>query len=191
VAASTGGPRALETLLPALCPHVRQPIVIVQHMPAPFTQSLANSLNRRVCHEVREAGDGELVRERTVYLAPGGKHLLLRGEAGLLTSGLTELPPENGFRPSADVLYRSAAAVLGGDVVGVILTGMAGDRIADGTAGLGALKRAGGYVIAQDEASSVVWGMPGSVVAAGLADEVLPLEGIGAAVVQLASGGGL
>jgi two-component system chemotaxis response regulator CheB len=122
------------------------------------------------------------MRPGTVCIAPGGKHLLLRAEGGVLRAGVNEQPAENHCRPSADVLFRSAAAAVGGEAVAVVLTGMGGD----GTAGLRPLKRAGAYVIAQDEATSVVWGMPGSVVRAGLADEVLPLGDIAAAVQALA-----
>ena len=111
---------------------------------------------------------------------------LRAGTGGRVLTGLNEQPPENGCRPSADVLFRSAAAVLGGEVVAVVLTGMD----CDGTAGLRPLKRAGGYVLVQDEATSVVWGMPGNVVRAGLADEVLPLDRIAEAVQTLAGGPG-
>jgi two-component system chemotaxis response regulator CheB len=186
IAASTGGPRALEALLPALCARTEAPILIVQHMPRHFTQSLAESLARHAGRDVIEARDGDAVQPRKVYLAPGGKHLLLRSEGGRVLTGLNEQPPENNCRPSADVLFRSAAAVLGGDVVAVVLTGMG----CDGTAGLGPLKRAGAYAIAQDEATSVVWGMPGSAAAAGMTDEVLPLGLIAAAVQDLAAGRG-
>jgi two-component system chemotaxis response regulator CheB len=182
IAVSTGGPRALGTLLPDLCARVELPVLVVQHMPPPFTLSLAESLDRKCRHTVIEARDGEVVQPRTVYLAPGGKHLLLRGGAGgSALTALNEQPPENGCRPSADVLFRSAAAVVGGAAVALVLTGMG----CDGSQGLGPLKRAGAHVIAQDEASSVVWGMPGSAVATGYVDEVLPLEQIPAAVAAL------
>lgn len=184
IAASTGGPRALQTLLPELCARVELPVFVVQHMPAGFTRSLAEQLALKVPARVIEATDGEPVRPGTVYFAPGDQHLVLRQERGQLVTGLNDLPPENGSRPAADVLFRSAAAVLGGNVVAVVLTGM----LNDGTAGLGPLKRAGAYTIVQDEATSVVWGMPGSAVAAGLADEVLPLDGIAAAVEALIDG---
>jgi two-component system chemotaxis response regulator CheB len=186
VAVSTGGPRALAGLLPELCARVEVPVFVVQHMPAAFTRSLADQLGRKVgggCRVV-EAADGEPVRPRTVYVAPGDRHLLLRREGGQLVTGLTAQPCESGICPAADVLFRSAAAALGGDAVAVVLTGM----LCDGTAGLGPLKRAGAYAIAQDEATSVVWGMPGSAVRAGLADEVLPLGEIPAAVAALAGG---
>jgi two-component system chemotaxis response regulator CheB len=174
IGASTGGPRALSIMLPELCRLVDIPILIVQHMPPDFTRSLAESLGRQTGRTVVEAADGMLLQKNMVFVAPGGRHLLLRGSANSPIIGVTEQPPENGCRPSADVLFRSAAAVLRSGVVAVILTGMG----CDGTAGLGAVHRAGGYVIAQDETSSVVWGMPGSVVQAGLADEVLPLDRI-------------
>jgi two-component system chemotaxis response regulator CheB len=186
IAASTGGPQALGVLLPELCAAVQVPIFLVQHMPAEHTRSLAGLLARQTGRQVIEAADGALVAPRTVYVAPGGRHLLLRGGAGReVVTALNDLPPENGFRPSADVLFRSAASVLGAAAVAIVLTGMTCDRVGDGTAGLRPLKRAGAYVIAQDEATSVVWGMPGSVVAAGLADAVLPLGQIAAAVTSL------
>ncbi|MGE0758771.1 MAG: chemotaxis-specific protein-glutamate methyltransferase CheB [Pirellulaceae bacterium] len=182
VAASTGGPRALATLLPDLAARITIPILIVQHMPAELTRSLSENLGRQARCTVVEAGDGQTIQPRTVYVAPGGKHLVLRKTAAhQLTTGWSDQPPECGCRPSANVLFRSAAAALGGQVIAVILTGMGND----GTAGVAPLKRAGGYVLVQDEASSVVWGMPGSVVAAGLADAVLPLSGIPAAVQEL------
>ena len=188
VGASTGGPRALATLLPDLCARVAVPVLVVQHMPRDFTRSLAESLARRTDRSVVEAADGRPLTSAAVFIAPGGKHLVLRGPGGAPILGLSDAPPENGCRPSADVLFRSAAAVFGREILAVILTGMG----RDGTAGLGAIRRAGGYVIAQDEATSVVWGMPGSAVEAGLADEVLPLPEIAhaaAAVVTPQSAG--
>jgi two-component system, chemotaxis family, protein-glutamate methylesterase/glutaminase len=183
IAASTGGPKALETLLPDLIKRIDLPILVVQHMPPRFTLSLAESLARLSQETVLEAGDGDAIHVKTAYIAPGGMHMLLRAEGGQLVIGLTDQPPENGCRPAADVLFRSAASAYGEGVVAIILTGMG----RDGTAGLGAIKRAGGYAIVQDEATSVVWGMPGSAVEAGLADEVLPLEDIAAAVESLVS----
>jgi len=182
IAVSTGGPRALSTLLPDLCRRVDVPIFVVQHLPPAFTASLAGLLDRQCSHRVKEATEGELVLPRTVYVAPGGKHLLLRRLAGgEVATGLTEQPPENGCRPSADVLFRSAAGVYGGEVAAVVLTGMG----CDGSAGLGPLHRAGAHVFAQDEATSVVWGMPGSAVATGCVDEVLPLDRLAAALQTL------
>jgi two-component system chemotaxis response regulator CheB len=181
VASSTGGPRALGELLPDLSRCADVPILVVQHMPPKFTKSLADSLSRTVAVPVAEAEDGERLEEKRIYLAPGGKHLFLRQDGDELFLGLNEQPPENGCRPSADVLFRSAAAALQGGVLAIVLTGMG----RDGTGGLGAIKRAGGYAIVQDESTSVVWGMPGSAVEAGLADEILPLGEIAAAAETL------
>jgi two-component system chemotaxis response regulator CheB len=181
IASSTGGPKALERLLPDLVRRVDLPILIVQHMPPKFTASLAASLERTCQTSVAEARGGEQIRNNSIYLAPGGQHLVVRRDGGVLVLGLNEQPPENGCRPSADVLFRSAAAVFQGGVAAIVLTGMG----RDGTAGLGAIKRAGGYAFVQDEATSVVWGMPGSAVEAGLVDEILPLDEIAAAVESL------
>jgi two-component system, chemotaxis family, protein-glutamate methylesterase/glutaminase len=181
IGASTGGPRALSAMLPELCATVTAPILIVQHMPAGFTRPLAESLARQTGKNAVEATDGAPLESETVYVAPGGKHLLIRGSSASPTMGLTDQPPENGCRPSADVLFRSAAAVFGSGLLAVILTGMG----RDGTVGLGAIQRAGGYVIAQDEASSVVWGMPGSAVKAGVTDDVRPLDQIARAAADL------
>ena len=183
IGASTGGPRVLSALLPELCALVDLPILVVQHMPPDFTRSLAESLARQAGRAVVEAADGTAVKQGAVLVAPGGKHLLLRGSPTTPVAGLTDQPPENGCRPSADVLFRSAAAVLRNQVVAVILTGMG----RDGTVGLGAIHRAGGHVIAQDEASSTVWGMPGSAVEAGFADQVLPADQIARAVAAVVS----
>jgi two-component system, chemotaxis family, protein-glutamate methylesterase/glutaminase len=181
VGASTGGPRALSIMMPGLCKVLTAPILIVQHMPAGFTGPLAESLTRQTGRNAVEAVDGASLEPETIYAAPGGKHLLVRGKAGAWSTGLTDQPPENGCRPSADVLFRSAAAAFGSELLAIILTGMG----RDGTAGLGAIRRAGGYVIAQDEASSVVWGMPGSAVKAGVTDEVQPLDQIARAAAEL------
>jgi two-component system, chemotaxis family, protein-glutamate methylesterase/glutaminase len=181
IAASTGGPKALEILLPDLVRRTDLPILVVQHMPPKFTQSLAENLARHSGCAVVEANDGEAVREKCVYIAPGGKHLLLRSDHGRLLLGLNDQSPENGCCPSADVLFRSAATAIQGGVLAIVLTGMG----RDGTAGLSAIKRAGGYAMVQDEGTSVVWGMPGSAAEAGLADEILPLGDIAEAVEAL------
>jgi two-component system chemotaxis response regulator CheB len=171
----------LEHLLPGLRQYTDSPILVVQHMPPDFTRSLAESLARLSQSPVVEARDGQAIQSATAYIAPGGKHLVVRQDRGQPVIGTNEQPPENGCRPSADVLFRSAAATWRSDLVAIVLTGMG----RDGTAGLGAVKRAGGYVLAQDQASSVVWGMPGSAVEAGVVDEVAPLGGIADAVGQL------
>jgi two-component system chemotaxis response regulator CheB len=181
IGTSTGGPRALAALMPELCQKVDVPILIVQHMPAGFTKQLAESLARQTGRNIVEATDGMKVQQAWGYIAPGGKHLLLRGPSAAPLTALNEQPPENGCRPSADVLFRSAASIFGADVLAIILTGMG----QDGTAGLGAIRRAGGHVIAQDQDSSIVWGMPRSAVEKGVVDEVLPLDRIAAAVASV------
>ena len=178
IASSTGGPRALDELLPDLCQRTSLPILIVQHLPPMFTTSLAEQLQRHLDRPVHEAADQELIQPRHVYIAPGGRHLVLRASQGSLYTGLSDDPPENHCRPSANRLFRTAAGAVGAGTVAIILTGMGND----GTLGLSPLKRAGAHVIVQDEASSVVWGMPGSVVAAGLADQIKPLHQIAEAV---------
>ncbi len=181
IGVSTGGPKALSILTPALCERLTIPIFVVQHMPPTFTRSLADSLNNKCAYTVLEARNGETVRRNHVYIAPGDRHLLVRKKDGEILTILNRQPPENGTRPSADVLFRSAAAIYGKHVIALILTGMG----VDGTQGAGAVKRAGGCVIAQDEATSVVWGMPGSAAAAGHVDRILPLEKIPDIVFQI------
>ncbi|MFM9009974.1 MAG: chemotaxis-specific protein-glutamate methyltransferase CheB [Planctomycetota bacterium] len=178
IAVSTGGPTALAEVLPAFVPDARVPTLIVQHMPAFFTAHLAERLAKSAGLPVREATDGEVVRAGEVLLAPGGRHLELVGDAVQARVRLTDAPLENTCRPAADVLFRTAARVWGGGTLGVVLTGMG----RDGLAGSREIVAAGGSVIAQDEFSSVVWGMPGEVVRAVLADAVLPLSQVGVEV---------
>lgn len=181
IGVSTGGPEALSHLVPSLPDTLPVPVVIVQHMPGNFTASLAAALDRRSRIVVREGEHGDVIRAGTVYVAPGGTHTALGRDAKrnlILTD--SDAPPENGFRPSVDVLFRSAAKACRGAVVAVILTGM-GD---DGALGLGDLKREGAFVLAQDEETSVVWGMPGRAVRSGFADEVLPIEEIGPRLIE-------
>ncbi len=186
IAASTGGPEALARLLPILAPVCPVPMFLVQHLPADFTAYFASSLASRCGTRVIEAEEGRVAEPGVLAVAPGGKHLLLNVNHGQIVTGLSESPPENGCRPAADVLFRSAAAVYSGQVLAMVLTGMG----SDGAKGAAVLKRAGAYVIAQDEASSVVWGMPGSTVAAGAANEVLPIDQIGPAALALLGIGG-
>jgi two-component system chemotaxis response regulator CheB len=161
-------------------------MVIVQHMPAGFTTMLADHLNRVGALRVSEAKDGEALRPGHAYLAPGDRHLLVeRGLAGLIAR-LRDDPPEHFCRPAVDPMLRSAQRACDGRVLAVILTGMG----QDGLAGCRALTAAGGTVLAQDEASSVVWGMPGAVTRAGLAREVLPPERLAARVAVIAAGPG-
>jgi two-component system chemotaxis response regulator CheB len=186
IGVSTGGPAALAQLLPDLTARIALPTLIVQHMPPGFTKSLAESLARKCGKSVVEAEDRQTVQNSMVYLAPGGRHMLVRtNQDGSAVISLNDQPPQNNCRPSVDVLFRSAAAAYGADAIGIILTGMGND----GTNGLAALHRAGGLALAQDEASSVVWGMPGSAVAAGCVDEILPLGQIASAVAGLTKQG--
>ncbi|MBF0244840.1 MAG: chemotaxis response regulator protein-glutamate methylesterase [Planctomycetes bacterium] len=187
IGVSTGGPKALIELLPDLCQDDRVPIFIVQHMPATFTTSLAASLSLRCRRTVREAKHGEPVDPALVYLAPGGRHMQLHLGGQGLKLAIDDGPPEQGCRPSVDVFLRSALQALGGQAVCVMLTGMG----RDGAEGLANMKKAGAVTIAQDEASSVVWGMPKAAIDTGCVDLVLPLAHIAAKVRQILGGGGI
>lgn len=175
IGSSTGGPKALCDILPQISHETTQPIFIVQHIQPNFTESLARSLDAKCSHTVTEAHDYEIVKKNHIYIAPGNKHLIFdKNKQGQIITRLNINPPEKGFRPAINVMFRSAATVYGKHALAMILTGM-GD---DGTKGLGALKRKGAFIIAQDKASSVVWGMPGNAVQAGVVDIVLPLNNI-------------
>ncbi len=154
------------------------PVLIVQHMPAFFTAQLAQRLSKLIGCDVREAIHGELLTPKSVLLAPGGKHLELTKDGVFGRVRLTEAAAENSCRPAADVLFRSAAATWGSGTLGIVLTGMG----RDGLAGSRAVVEAGGSILVQDEFTSVVWGMPGEVARAGLADAVLPLAQLAAEV---------
>ena len=175
IGVSTGGPNALGVLLPMLPGSLGVPVLIVQHMPPLFTQSLAENLAGKCALKVHEAVHEEVVVPNTVYIAPGGRQMrLVPGAGGAKTIQITDDPPENNCRPAVDYLFRSVANNYPGRSVGVILTGMG----SDGTLGLRLLKRQGCFVIAQDEASCVVYGMPKAAVDAGVVDLVLPLDAI-------------
>lgn len=175
VGVSTGGPNALAKLLPALPANFPAPILIVQHMPALFTQSLAASLDKKCPLTVKEAEDGETILPGTVYIAPGGRHMkFATGLNGTSLLNITDDPPENNCRPSVDTLFRSVANQFPGSTTAVIMTGMG----SDGVLGLRLLKRKDAYIIAQDEASCVVFGMPGEAIKAGIVDVVVPLDQI-------------
>lgn len=175
VACSTGGPRALGEIVPRLPADLPVPVVAVQHLPATFTRPLAERLDAHSPLSVREGEDGAALEPGTVHLAPGGVHLALRrGAGGAVVLAHDDRPPKNACKPSADVLFASAAGVFGPGVVGLVLTGMG----RDGLAGSRAVHEAGGTVYVQDEASSVAWGMPGAVARAGLARAQLALEEI-------------
>ncbi len=183
IGASTGGPPAIEAILRQLGDSLPLPVVVVQHMPAGFTRSFAERLNAGLPLPVREATHEEPLVSGTVYVAPGGVHLrLLRARGGLRVS-LSSAPEGSTHRPSIDHLFASAAAVTGGRVLAVVLTGMGHD----GAAGVAALAHAGAYVIAQDEATAAVHGMPRAAIATGGVREVLPLALIGRRLLELLS----
>ncbi len=182
---STGGPKALTKLLPDLPKSFDKPIFIVQHMPPIFTASLAEDLNRICPLEVCEAEDGQPVVPGKIYIAPGGKQMKVARENGLFNIRITNDPPERSCKPSADYLFRSIANVYGEKVLAVIMTGM-GD---DGFVGTRLLRRKSALVVAQDEESCVVYGMPRVIVEDGLADRVVPLDRMAETIVELASKG--
>jgi two-component system chemotaxis response regulator CheB len=184
VGSSTGGPQALFTLVQGLGKDVPVPVVITQHMPATFTPILAEHLGRLGGLPCAEARDGEPLATGRIYLAPGDRHLLVEKQPGGLRLRLSDAPAENFCRPSVDPMLRSAAAACAGRVLVVMLTGMGHD----GRDGTRAVVEAGGAAIAQDEATSVVWGMPGAIAQAGLCCRVLPLGAIAGQALELLGG---
>ncbi len=181
IGSSTGGPQALFTLLRGLPPTLSVPIVVTQHMPPTFTAVLAQHVERVCGRPCQEAVDGEVLNNDTIYIAPGDHHLLIEGTPTRLVGRVVDDPPENYCRPSVDPMFRSLVQTLGSRVFGIMLTGMG----SDGLSGAAKVIEAGGTMIAQDEATSVVWGMPGAVATAGLCSAVLPLPQIAPFVTQL------
>jgi two-component system chemotaxis response regulator CheB len=171
IGASTGGPSALAQILAHLGPQFPVPIVIVQHMPAAFTSMLAERLTAECNMNVVEAQAGDVLAPGQAWIAPGDHHLVFGGDRTRVRLGLHQGPAENSCRPAVDVLFRSGAKVYGDSMLGVVLTGMG----RDGLRGCEYVRAVGGSVIVQDEASSVVWGMPRLIVEAGLAHGVVPL----------------
>jgi two-component system, chemotaxis family, protein-glutamate methylesterase/glutaminase len=174
IGVSTGGPTALSAIMPQFPPDFPLPVVIVQHMPPLFTRLLAERLQKQTGLKVLEGAEGQIVERGHVYIAPGDYHMRVKRAGTSVVIGLDQGPPENSCRPAVDVLFRSVHEIYGGDVISAILTGMG----QDGLRGAELFKASGGYVVAQDEATSVVWGMPGAVARANLADAVLPLDEI-------------
>ena len=180
IGVSTGGPNALSVIVPQFPADFPLPILIVQHMPPLFTRLLAERLQQGTRLQVQEAAEGSLLSPGKILIAPGDHHMQVRTGTGAESVVLNQGPPENSCRPSVDVLFRSVGQVYGGAVISAILTGMG----QDGLRGVETLKAQGAYVIAQDEESSVVWGMPGAIATAGLADSVLPLNRVVPAILD-------
>jgi two-component system chemotaxis response regulator CheB len=180
IGTSTGGPNALAEVIPHLPASLLAPVVIVQHMPPTFTRFLAERLTTASSLVVQEGVSGALVERGRAWIAPGDFHMNLRRDDRAIRLGVFQAAPENSCRPSVDVLFRSVAEVFGRNALAVVMTGMG----QDGLRGCELIKEANGQVIVQDEASSVVWGMPGYVAKAGLADSILPLTEIADEIVR-------
>jgi two-component system chemotaxis response regulator CheB len=185
IGSSTGGPQALFTLFQGLPTALPVPVILTQHMPPTFTPILAQHLARISSMPCAEVQDGAPLRPGHVHVAPGDRHLIVEGRPGALVGRLSDAPAENFCRPAVDPMLRSAAAACGGRVLVVMLTGMGHD----GLAGTRVVVEAGGMALAQDEASSVVWGMPGAIAQAGLCQAVLPIGAMAGRVMDLCRGG--
>ena len=184
IGVSTGGPAALGVIMPQFPEGFRLPVFIVQHMPPLFTRLLAERLDTLTPLTVKEAAAGDRAEPGRVYVARGDYHMRVVGGPTGTAIVLDQGPPENSCRPAVDVLFSSLAETYGGAVVAAVLTGMG----QDGLRGAQRLKAQGAYILAQDEASSVVWGMPGAVVDGGVADEVLPLDHVVPAILKQVGG---
>ena len=180
IGCSTGGPNALEMVLHALPGDLPVPVMVTQHMPPMFTKMLADRLDTKCALHVVEAEDGMPLTAGTVYIAPGDFHMVTHGDGMTATVRTNKAPAENSCRPAVDVMFRSIATSFGSRCLAVVMTGMG----YDGRVGAAAIVKAGGEVLAQDEATSVVWGMPRAVAEAGLASEILPLAQIPSAIEQ-------
>jgi two-component system chemotaxis response regulator CheB len=172
IGTSTGGPNALAELLPAIPQDFPVPIVIVQHMPPLFTRMLAERLDKQAAIEVHEGEPGKKLEPGQAWIAPGDYHMIVERRGTAVQLAMNQGPPENSCRPAVDVLFRSVAAAFGANTLAVVLTGMG----SDGVLGSQLVRERGGRVYVQDEASSVVWGMPGQTAAAGWADSIFPLR---------------
>ena len=179
IGTSTGGPNALAAVFAQLPAGLPVPIVIVQHMPPMFTAMLAERLSAHSTVPCQEAGEGQALERAHAYIAPGGRHMEVLRSNTCMRLHLHDGPPENSCRPAVDVLFRSVAAAYGENVLGVVMTGMG----QDGLRGCEMIRERRGQVIVQDEATSVVWGMPGSVAQAGLADKAIPIHQIAAEII--------
>ncbi len=184
IGTSTGGPYALGEVIPKLPSNLEVPVVVVQHMPPNFTASLANTLCKKSNVTVVEAKDGDVLEPGKVYIAPGGRHMIMKNSGsakGKVVIRLDDSPPQHGCRPSVDVLFKSIADNFQGNVLAVVMTGMG----SDGTEGVRAMKKGRCYCLIQDEASCVVFGMPKVVFENKLADEMIPLSGLAGRINEL------
>jgi two-component system, chemotaxis family, protein-glutamate methylesterase/glutaminase len=184
IGSSTGGPQALYTLFSALQGHLKVPTVITQHMPADFTSILTEHLSRVTDGICKEGEDGEELKAGNIYLAPGDHHMLVVNRGSRMIIRINQDPPENFCRPAVDPMMRSLKAVYGNRVLAVILTGMG----QDGLKGCRELAEAGSTILAQDEASSIVWGMPGAVATNGLCSAILPLDQLAKLIITTLEG---
>ena len=183
IGVSTGGPSALMELLPRLAGDFPVPIVIVQHMPPTFTKLLADRLAAKCRIRIAEVGPREILKPGDVWIAPGDFHMAVERSGTAVVTRIHQDARENSCRPSVDVLFRSVAQTFGPHAMAVVMTGMG----RDGVAGCHEIRAAGGQILVQDEASAVVWGMPGLVVKAGLADQIVPLSGLAEAITDRVS----
>jgi two-component system chemotaxis response regulator CheB len=183
IGVSTGGPSALMELLPRLAADFPAPIVIVQHMPPTFTRLLADRLAAKCRVRIAEVGPRETLKPGEVWIAPGDFHVSVERSGTAIVTRIHQDARENSCRPSVDVLFRSVAQTFGPHAMAVVMTGMG----RDGVAGCHAIRAAGGQILVQDKASAVVWGMPGLVVKAGLADQIVPLSGLAEAITDRVS----
>ncbi len=184
IGSSTGGPQALFTLVQSLGRDITVPVVLTQHMPATFTAILAEHITKLDALPCAEARDQEILKPGRIYLAPGDRHLMVDDVGGALRARLSSDPPENFCRPAVDPMLRTACVATGGRMLIVMLTGMG----QDGLLGTKQVVEAGGCALAQDEATSVVWGMPGAIARAGLCHAVLPLPQLGPQVQRMLRG---
>ena len=180
IASSTGGPVALAQVLTRLPAAFKLPVIVVQHMPASFTPAFAARLDQQCAVTVKEARDGDIVRGGEVLIAPGGRQMTLEQQGGEVRVVIADGDTSLHYKPCADVTFKSVAPVFGGKVLGIVLTGMG----ADGREGVRTLKAQGATIWSQDEATSVIYGMPMAVAEAGLSDQVLALHDIGPAIVE-------
>ena len=181
IASSTGGPKALQSVIPFLPAELLAPVVLVQHMPAGFTKSMAERLNELSQVQVKEASNGEVLKNGVVYIAPGGTHIAIKKSGASHVISFNDMPPISGLKPCANIMFDSLTSSNYDEVVCVVLTGMG----ADGTNGILSLGKSKPiYVIAQDEKSSVVYGMPRAIYEAGVVDEVVTLSDVAKAITK-------